>query len=252
MTGYSRGSGPGWDYATIKYSSAGVPLWTNRYNGPANSSDVPYALAVDHSGNVVVTGYSITSGANQDYATIEYSSTGVLLWTNHYNGPGNSYDNAYAVAIGAEGNVYVTGRSFGSGSRSDYATLAYSPAGVPLWTNRYNGPGNYADEAQALAVDNSSNVIVTGTSDGGLGSYSDYATIKYSSDGVPLWTNRYNGPGNYTDQARAVAVDSSNNVIVTGVSDGGVSGADYATIKYSSEGVPLWTNRYNGPGNTND
>jgi hypothetical protein len=84
-----------------------------------------------------------------------------------------------------------------------------------------------------VAVDRGNNVIVTGTSDG------DYAMIKYSSVGVPLWTNLYNGPGDgdsISSILYAVAVDSGNNVIVTGSSDG-----DYATIKYSSAGVPLWT-----------
>ena len=66
---------------------------------------------------------------------------------------------------------------------------------------------------------------------------------------MPLWTNRYNGPGNGSDTATAVAVDGSNNVIVTGF--GFVSGVvrDYVTIKYSSAGAPIWTNRYNGLGN---
>ena len=69
-----------------------------------------------------------------------------------------------------------------------------------------------------MAVDSSNNVIVAGipTAYG-----SDYVTIKYSSEGVPLWTNHYNGRG-YGDNnhALAVAVDGSNNVIVTGYSDG--------------------------------
>ena len=80
----------------------------------------------------------------------------------------------------------------------------------------------------AVAVDGSNNVIVTGYS-AGSGSGFDYATIKYSSAGVPLWTNRYNGPGNGDDTAAAVAVDGSDNVIVTGYSS-----SDYATIKYST------------------
>ena len=126
-------------------------------------------------------------------------------------------------------NVIVTGYCDDSGSGANYATIKYSSAGVPLWTNRYNGPANSFDYASAVAVDGSNNLIVTGTSSG---SSSDYATIKYSSAGVPLWTNRYNGPANSSDLATAVAVDRSGNVIVTGRSTGSGSGLDFATIKY--------------------
>jgi len=64
----------------FKYSSAGVPLWTNRYSGPANGSDRAYAVAVDGSGNVFVTGES-WNGSSYDYVTIKYSSAGVPLLT---------------------------------------------------------------------------------------------------------------------------------------------------------------------------
>jgi uncharacterized delta-60 repeat protein len=250
VTGYSTGTNSYYDYATIKYSSAGVPLWTNRYNGPANDWDKASAVAADSSNNVIVTGYSIGSGSAADYATIKYSSAGVPLWTNRYNGPGNSGDYASAVAVDGSNNVIVTGSSWGSGSSYDYATIKYSSAGVPLWTNRYNGPGSYDDQAFALAVDGSNSVVVTGYA--WYGSSYDYATVKYSSAGVPLWTNRYNGPGNGNDWAAAVAVDGSNGVIVTGYSTNSATGYDYATVKYSSAGVPLWTNRFNGPGNSSD
>jgi hypothetical protein len=72
VTGYSTNSASGYDYATIKYSSAGVPLWTNRYNGPANADDLAKALAVDHSGNVIVAGHSMGSGSDYDFATVKY------------------------------------------------------------------------------------------------------------------------------------------------------------------------------------
>ena len=143
-----------------------MPLWTNRYNGPGNGDDYARAVAVDGSNNVIVTGYSTGSGSDYDYATIKYSSAGVPLWTNRYNGPGNGDDYAYAVAVDGSNNVIVTGYSTGSGSGYDYATIKYSSAGVPLWTNRYNGPGNSDDEATAVAVDGSNNVIVTGYSSG--------------------------------------------------------------------------------------
>src|SRR5690606_22816974 len=104
------------------------------------------------------------------------------------------------------------------------------------------------DVANAIAVDGSGNVFVTGTSTNSA-SRNDYVTIKYSNSGMPLWTNRYNGPGNGNDLANAIAVDGNGNVFVTGTSTNSSTGNDYATIKYSSAGVPLWTNRYNGLGN---
>ena len=247
VTGFSTGTGSSFDYATIKYSGTGAPLWTNRYNGPGNDSDSAYALAVDANGDVYVTGDSFSSSSSSDYATIKYSNAGVALWTNRYNGPGNGSDGAVAMALDSNGNVFVTGHSTSSGGSLDYATVKYSSTGVPLWTNRYNGPGNGTDQATAVAADSNGNAIVTGLSPGN-NFWPDYATIKYSSAGVPVWTNRYNGPANADDEAFAVAADSSGNVFVTGYSSGSGSGYDYLTIKYSSAGVPLWTNRYNGFG----
>jgi hypothetical protein len=238
-----------YDYATIKYSGAGVPLWTNCYNGPGNSDDWATALAVDLNGNVFVTGYSASSNGYYDYATIAYSSSGVPLWTNRYKGPGNGDNRAIAVAVDASGNVFVTGSSAASDGYSDYATIKYSAAGLPLWINRYGSPGVW-DSASALVVDGSGNVFVTGFADG-AGTWAVCATIKYSAAGSLLWINRY-GPGNSEDRATAVAVDGSGNVFVTGISRGSDTPFDYATIKYSGAGVPLWTNRYNGPGNSHD
>lgn len=248
VTGQSAGIGSSSDYTTIEYSSDGIPLWTNRYNGPGNSSDGAKAVAVDADNNVIVTGYSYSSGTNSAYATIKYSSVGVPLWTNRWSGSAGSLDSPTALSLDSSNNVIVTGASYESGGSSDYATVKYSNAGTPLWTNRYNGPGNGSDEAYAVAVDGGNNVIVTGETIS-TESSADYTTIKYSSAGVPLWTNRYSGPVYGGDFAVAVVVDTNNSVIVTGQSLGSSSGEDYVTIKYSGAGVPLWTNRFTGPGN---
>src|SRR4030066_183151 len=250
VTGYSGGY-PYEDYATIKYSPFGETLWVKRYDGPGNGRDEAVALAVDDSGDVYVTGFSKGSGTSGDYATIKYSSAGDTLWVRRYNGPGNSDDRANGLAVDGSGNVYVTGYSW-SGSPFDYATIKYSSAGDTLWVRRYNGPGNDNDGAVALAVDGSGNVYVTGYS--WSGTTFDYATIKYSYDGDTLWVRSYNGPGNEYDEASALAVDDSGNVYVTGSSVGSdpYNYTDYATIKYSSSAAGQWVKRYNGAGNGGD
>jgi hypothetical protein len=238
VTGNSYDSN-GWsDYATIKYSSTGVPLWTNRYNGPGNQADYANGLAVDKAGAVFVTGNSWRGVSGYDFATIKYSSAGVPLWTNRYNGSGNGDG---AIAVDGSGNVFVTGSSSVRGGGSDYVTIKYSSAGIPLWTNCYNGVSHGYATARGIAVDGSGNVFVTGYSSSGAVVSSDYVTIKYSSAGVPLWTNAYNGPANGEDACHAVALDRSGNAIVTGYSTGSGAGYDYVTIKYSSAGAPFLT-----------
>jgi len=246
VTGYSEGSGTGSDYATIKYNTNGKQLWVKRYNGPGNYWDAACAIAVDGSGNVYVTGQSSGSGTANDYATIKYDTNGMPLWVVRYNGPRNGEDRAHDIAVDGSGNVYVTGDSEGSGTYSDYATIKYGPKGRQLWAKRYNGPGDSRGEACAIAVDGSGNVYVTGDSAG------DYATIKYNTNGILLWVQRFDGPGGGTDSPSDVAVDGSGNVYVTGGSEGPYFFADYATIKYDTNGIQIWVKRYNGLGNNDD
>jgi hypothetical protein len=210
--------------------------------------DSAQGIAVDSSGNVFVTGYSRTDlnrgSAADDFATVSYSHSGALRWLARYDGT-NQTDGAYAIAVDASGNVFVTGpsvtgRDFIS-DPWDYAIIKYSNSGAPLWTNRYNGPGNNNDLATAIAVNNAGKVVVTGYSVNYYNfpfSSADYATVAYSSAGEPLWENRYNGPDNLISSADAIAVDRAGNVFVTGYSRSSDGYSYYTTIKYSSSVPP--------------
>ena len=79
-------------------------------------------------------------------------------------------------------------------AQGDVYTAKYAAAdGALLWEQRYNGPANQADHANALVLDDAGNIVVTGDSVG-QGSNSDYYTVKYAAgSGEVLWEARYNG-----------------------------------------------------------
>lgn len=238
------------DIATVAYDSFGNELWVATYNGPGNHQDVGRDIALDSQGNIYITGES-KNNANHDYITIVYDSSGNILWLSRYDGPSKFYDQANALILGNSGNVYVTGQSWTHGNNFDYATIAYNTKGKELWVARYDGPGNAHDEGLDIVIDPFENIYVTGrSSKDGLNF--DYFTIGYDKKGNERWTKRYNGPGNGYDAALSMAIDSSNNIYVTGQSRGNGTYFDYATIAYDSFGNELWIARYNGVGNRDD
>jgi len=261
VTGTSyQSSSAGYDFATVAYNAAtGAQLWVRRSPGPGPYND-PAAIAVSPNGRTVfVTGTS-RGKHYYEYATIAYrAATGAQLWIKHYDGPDLGDSGAAAATVSPNGKaVFVTGASYGGSQTTgyDYATIAYRvTTGAQLWVKRYNGPASDTDEATAMAISPSGKLLfVTGYSTGKNLSY-DYATVAYDAvAGRQIWVKRYNGPGNYANEATAVAVSPSGKaVFVTGYSTQTDSNYDYATIGYNSRtGKQLWLKRYNGSGNGAD
>jgi len=226
-----------------------VQNWVTYYNGPVDGEDTPYTIAVDDSGNVYVTGDCNTDGPYSDYVTIKYDDTGDTQWIALYDGPGHQSDHALGIALDETGNIYVTGASTGD-IYDDIATIKYNSNGIEQWIVRYDGPGNSADYAKAIVVDELGNVYVTGSSIGDEGKY-DFVTIKYSNDGVEQWIVRYCGPTS-ANHSEDIVLDTLGNVYVTGSSWGEGTSRDYATVMYSPEGIEQWVARYDGPANGAD
>jgi len=120
------------DYATAAYSArTGARRWVTRFHGAANSTDGARSVVVSPPGGRVfvtfVTGDQRGADPQNDYATAAYrAASGAWLWARRYNGPGQGDDvPAAVVASPAGGRVFVTGRSPGTDSADDFATLAY-------------------------------------------------------------------------------------------------------------------------------
>jgi len=107
------------DAFAVKLDSNGNFVW-NTFMG-SSSGDLGYGIAVDHSGNVYLTGHSYETwgspvnayaGGMRDIFEAKLSSSVALIWNTFFGTPYN--DGGKAIAEVENGNVYVTGYSYGN------------------------------------------------------------------------------------------------------------------------------------------
>lgn len=234
---------------TVKYNPYGDTLWTRKYRQPDSYSDVAYALVIDSFDNPVIAGTTERPVYPNDnhILIIKYGANGDTLWVQTYDGPDGKEDQPVAMVMDAANNIYITGKSKNAQNHFDYLTLKYDAGGNQQWVSRHDGPGEWNDEAQDIAVDMNGNSYVTGFSRG-IGTWNDIATIKYNPEGDTVWVRRFNGLNDSQDGGEAIAVDQQGNVYVTGVESVPVTWGDFVTIKYDTDGNEKWIERLAGPG----
>jgi hypothetical protein len=246
VSGYSSVSGNDEEFVTIKYRPDGDTAWLRHFNA-GSGLDGATALAVDRSGNVIVTGYG--GGASSqygDWVTIKYSASGESLWAAVYDL--GDQDRPSSIVADSAGSSYVTGKA-GSLNYLDMSVVKYGPGGDEVWVFSYDGGDN--DMANAVTVDGQGNTYLTGYTIRS-GNYGDLMTWKLGLGGESLWANTYGSPVDQHDCGWAVAADGAGGAVVAGVSDDSAGHEDYLTIRYGPTGETLWTRRYNGPGNRTD
>ncbi len=241
-----------WDVFVAKISASGSTLvWSTFLGG--SGSDEAYSLVLDSSGSPVVTGityssdFPTSSGAydtshdeSSDAFVAKLSASGnALLWSTFLGGCAGDY--AYAVALDASGNPVVTGMT----SSSDFPTTpgAYdvyynghcafvaklsASANTLLWSTFLGGSGSPYEAGRALAINSSGCPILTGwtgssdfpTTAGAYdtsfnGGFCDVFVAKLSDSGSALLWSTFLG-GGFLDQGYALALDSLENLVVTG------------------------------------
>ncbi len=259
----------------------GQTVWAEHVAG--NSYDSGNAVAVDSSGNTVVVGYfqgtadfgggSVTGGSGKTMFIAKYSVTGAYLWAKSFGSTGGVTANA--VAVDSAGNIIVVGSlgptgstvNFGGGTLTslaptDIVIAKFSSAGTHLWSKIFN-TGGYSS-ALGVAVDSSDNVVMTGSLQGGTnfggglmqsGGSTNTFIAKFSSVGTYLWSTII--LSYLPNTGYGVAVDSSNNIVVTGSFQGtayfgGIGGTTLTSVglgdiyvtKLSPTGNFLWTKTF--------
>jgi uncharacterized delta-60 repeat protein len=217
-------------------------IWQRIFD--TGKADYCAGVATDDQGNIIIAGTTIPGEISppnhDDFLIIKYNPFGDTLWTRQYNV--TIADDAHGIVTDHLGNVIVTGCIVNDSTNADIHIIKFNPNGDILWTRTYsNGVREYGEFSYGVTVDSKNNIIVTGKgSSSGLG-LPDYVTLKYDSNGNLLWVKYYDG--GWEDVAKDVAVDDSDNVIVTGYSDSDINW-DWCTIKYSPRGDIIWVKRY--------
>jgi hypothetical protein len=266
------------DIFVASYNPAGNHRWTRRLGGAGD--DYAQGVAVDTTGNVIVTGWfeqvvdfgegNVASAGGADIFIVRLGFNGGHLWSKHFGGVGTEW--GFSAAADSSGNVTVTGRfnapmDVGGGvmspasAASDIFIASYDPLGVHRWSKRFGGAGE--DWSAGVAVDSTGNVTVTGffsqTVDFGGGPLTsagagDIFVASYGSQGAYRWSSRFGSTAD--DFGRGVAIDGSDNVIVTGACEGvvdlgggalaGAGSRDVFVASWGPTGGHRWSRRFGG------
>jgi hypothetical protein len=133
--------------------------WWRTIPGRRGSSDSVNAAVRDAAGDVIAVGR--LSG---DFGVVKFSgATGEELWRQEIVGTGGG-GQAQGVAVDGSGDAIAVGRVYNGGTGDDFTVIKFSGAtGEELWRREIAGAGTENDEAQAVAVDGSGDVIAAGS-----------------------------------------------------------------------------------------
>jgi hypothetical protein len=242
-------TGGGYDAFVAKLDAAGSsPVYTTYLGGAG--SDQALGIATDSSGNAYVTGQTssndfplanplqATMGGGYDAFVTKLDATGAppLVYSTYLGGSGT--DKAFAIAVDGVGSAYVTGQASSNnfplanalqpvfGGIEDAFVAKVNKTGTGLVYSTYLG-GSSTEETHGIAVDSSGNAYVTGwtsssnfpTANAAQKAYAgaqDAFLAKLDSAGATLVYSTYLG-GNGVDQGLSIAVDSSGQAYVTGL-----------------------------------
>lgn len=229
-----------YDVFVTQVSTSGVVGWTTLLGDSNNDNDG--ALTETPNGDLVVAysnhiyySYEPLSGHHIINLTkLDPNGTVVMGWPVILHETDEEEMLVGKVAINSEGDIFVAGSThastfFGvsnSGSSDVFIIKASSTDGEPIW-GRLFGSSEPDTGYSGVSLDSMGNLLITGGTSGTLpGQLSsgdlDIFVAKWDQYGNPLWIRQVGTADR--DHARGVAVDSWNQILIGGSTDGDLDG----------------------------
>ncbi len=232
---------------TIKYNTAGNIVWLNRYDGPANTNQLPAAIAVAPNGIVYTTGvetkYNSQTGTNDQWMmTQKINAVGKTVWVSKATdatGKGITIDKSgAAIATGA----YAAGGIY---QLNNLITIKYKPNGDSAWYRKLTENGKNGI-GYVVKTDAANNVYVNGQSDT-ITFYNNpkIVTLKYTSAGVLKWVKKEADHSTTTPHFYGgYTIDKNGNSYIAGYQTISDVNDDWLIVKRSPAGALLWSRLY--------
>lgn len=217
----------------MKLDSGGVELWRRIYTSQNHSDAVAIALAVDDSGNAILTGTTKNISANTDIVTLKYSPEGILVWENIYAGKANLFDAPSAIAADKKGNVFVCGYETASDANPDLVLIRYASLGAKSFVKNF--ATSKMDIGADVVTDDSCNVYICGSMDVSTRT-GDIIAMKYDSSGNSKWYYVYDGTQRSVDMAADISMDDSTFICITGYANHSNDRSDIPVIRLNRNG----------------
>ena len=219
------------DLLTMAWSGAGELLWSRLRD--FGGDEKPEHLEVDASGRILVLASS--DQALDRLVTLAYDLSGVELWANAESDPLLRRLEARGLAIDAEGTVVAVAAA-GTATLSKSRLFAYDTSGLPLWDREYS----ILPAFDAVAFDSLGHLALAGRSPTPPAA-NDFLTVLFDSEGNEVWSRFHDSEAQSVDTLTALAIDSADRIVVTGLSAGHPGlGRQVLTVCYDSVGDVAW------------
>ncbi len=220
-------------------------------------------VGIDASGRLMVTGRTEGTFAGQvnagayDFFLARWDTTGTFLDASQ---AGTSKGDTCLGAVTAnDGTTYAAGFTYGDWDgvhqgNGDVVVVQWLPDGSLGWVDQF-GTSTH-DRGYDAALDDAGNLYLTGLTRGDIEGepYSGHGTdtfiTKYDNTGTRLWTTLL-APSDDSDLVRAIAVDDTGGIFVTGASYGSLGDtnqgqSDCFVARLASNGSISWINQFGG------